>query len=91
MREQVTVDLSSAILDAFHRGLWPDLSVLAPGSPAYVRRLRDQAAMEYSREYLRFLLRQPSGDTGFNPLSVGIKKANALVSALGYQVPEDAP
>lgn len=41
MSEQVTVDLSSAILDAFHRGLWPDLSVLTPGSPAYVRRLRD--------------------------------------------------
>lgn len=52
-----------------------------PGSPAYVRRLRDSMVS-------RFLEGLSHGNWE-KSLPVAIERANEAVAALGYQVPED--
>ena len=55
-----------------------------PGSPAYVRRLRDQAAVA-----LRTM--PPDRDGLFYENDHAVAEANALMATLGYPVPEDTP
>lgn len=55
-----------------------------PGSPAYVRRLRDQAAVA-----LRTM--PPDRDGLFYENEHAVAEANALMADLGYPVPEDTP
>lgn len=60
-----------------------------PGSPAYVQRLRDQAAVKTlpaliaweGPEYTRTLRDQQQVG------AIAVEQANALIAALGYQVP----
>ena len=71
--------LERVFLDSGHF----DLSVLTPGSPAYVRRLRDQAAVA--------VLGGLTGDDVPTEVraEIAVLRADFLIDALGYRVPED--
>ena len=71
--------LAVEILAAFREGRFDPEPV---GSPAYARRLRDQAAVA--------LRAMPSDKDGlFYQNEDAVAEAGALVAALGYQIPED--
>lgn len=69
------------VLAAFREGRFDPAPV---GSPAYVRKLRDQAAVA-----LRTM--PPDGGGLFYENKDAVGEANVLVTALGYPVPEDTP
>lgn len=90
------------VLAAFREGRFDPEPV---GSPAYVRRLRDQAAVAVLNGIESDASWSPSWPKGASGWSqekrdewfanlvsaMAVRKANALIAALGYRIPEDTP